>query len=88
MRGLVDSTLAPSTHPPRKIGHGPAEKKQTFPSLHSKRTATNLDEPIDSLQASFRILNLGVMDRVGETLKEKKYQSAPWVCDAPPLTPR
>ncbi|KAF8488489.1 exocyst complex component sec15 subunit [Russula emetica] len=55
-----------------QIGHGLAEKKRAL--LQSKKTATNLDEAIDGLQASLRILD--VVDRVGEMVKEGKYWSA------------
>ncbi|KAI0250002.1 exocyst complex component sec15 subunit [Lactifluus subvellereus] len=55
-----------------QIGHGLAEKKRAL--LQSRKTATNLDEAIDSLQASLRILD--VVDRVGEMVKEGKYWSA------------
>lgn len=55
-----------------QIGHGLAEKKRAL--LQSKKTATNLDEAIDSLQASLRILD--VVHRVGEMVKEGKYWSA------------
>ncbi|KAH9002467.1 exocyst complex component sec15 subunit [Lactarius hatsudake] len=55
-----------------QIGRGLAEKKRAL--LQSKKTATNLDEAIDSLQASLRILD--VVDRVGEMVKEGKYWSA------------
>lgn len=60
-----------------QIGHGVAEKKRAL--LQSKKTATNLDEAIDSLQASLRILD--VVDRVGEMVREGKYWSALRVCD-------
>ncbi|KAI0277345.1 exocyst complex component sec15 subunit [Russula aff. rugulosa BPL654] len=55
-----------------QIGHGLAEKKRAL--LQSKKTATNLDEAIDGLQASLRILD--VVNRVGEMVKEGKYWSA------------
>ncbi|KAH9998257.1 exocyst complex component sec15 subunit [Russula vinacea] len=63
--GTVDSSVS-------QIGRGLAEKKRAL--LQSKKTATNLDEAIDSLQASLRILD--VVDRVGEMVKEGKYWSA------------
>jgi hypothetical protein len=66
-----------------QIGHGVAEKKRAL--LQSKKTATNLDEAIDSLQASLRILD--VVHRVGEMVKEGKYWSALRVCDTPFLHP-
>jgi hypothetical protein len=60
-----------------QIGRGLVEKKRAL--LQSKKTATNLDEAIDSLQACLRILD--VVDRVGEMVKEGKYWSALRVCD-------
>jgi len=63
--GTLDSSVS-------QIGRGLAEKKRAL--LQSKKTATNLDEAIDSLQASLRILD--VVDRVGEMIKEGKYWSA------------
>ncbi|KAH9021143.1 exocyst complex component sec15 subunit [Lactarius pseudohatsudake] len=63
--GTLDSSVS-------QIGRGLAEKKRAL--LQSKKTATNLDEAIDSLQASLRILD--VVDRVGEMVKEGKYWSA------------
>ncbi|KAH9960410.1 exocyst complex component sec15 subunit [Russula dissimulans] len=63
--GSLDSSVS-------QIGRGLAEKKRAL--LQSKKTATNLDEAIDSLQASLRILD--VVDRVGEMVKEGKYWSA------------
>jgi exocyst complex component 6 len=72
--GSLDSSVS-------QIGRGLAEKKRAL--LQSKKTATNLDEAIDGLQASLRILD--VVDRVGEMVKEGKYWSALRVCDAPTL---
>ena len=69
--GTLDSSVS-------QIGRGLAEKKRAL--LQSKKTATNLDEAIDSLQASLRILD--VVNRVGEMVKEGKYWSALRVCDA------
>ncbi|KAH9985200.1 exocyst complex component sec15 subunit [Russula compacta] len=63
--GSLDSSVS-------QVGHGLAEKKRAL--LQSKKTATNLDEAIDSLQASLRILD--VVDRVSEMVKEGKYWSA------------
>lgn len=68
--GTLDSSVS-------QIGRGLAEKKRAL--LQSKKTATNLDEAIDSLQASLRILD--VVNRVGEMVKEGKYWSALRVCD-------
>src|ERR1700761_1292601 len=69
--GTLDSSVS-------QIGRGLAEKKRAL--LQSKKTATNLDEAIDSLQASLRILD--VVNRVGEMVKEGKYWSALRVCNA------
>ncbi|KAA1466700.1 exocyst complex component sec15 subunit [Dentipellis sp. KUC8613] len=55
-----------------QVGRGLAEKKRAL--LQSKKTAANLDEAIDNLQASLRVLD--VVDRVGEMVKEGKYWSA------------
>jgi hypothetical protein len=66
-----------------QIGRGLAEKKRAL--LQSKKTATNLDEAIDSLQASLRILD--VVDRVGDMIKEGKYWSALRVRDKPTIIP-
>ncbi|THH16451.1 hypothetical protein EW146_g4203 [Bondarzewia mesenterica] len=55
-----------------QIGRGLAEKKRAL--LQSKKTAANLDEAIDNLQACLRVLD--VVDRVGEMVKEGKYWSA------------
>ncbi|KAI9507508.1 exocyst complex component sec15 subunit [Russula earlei] len=63
--GSLDSSVS-------QLGRGLAEKKRAL--LQSKKTATNLDEAIDSLQASLRVLD--VVDRVGEMVKEGKYWSA------------
>ena len=48
------------------------EKKKAL--LQTKKTAANLDEAIDGLQACLRILD--VVNRVGEMIKEGKYWSA------------
>ncbi|KAF8270908.1 exocyst complex component sec15 subunit [Lactarius quietus] len=63
--GTLDSSVS-------QIGRGLAEKKRAL--LQSKKTATNLDEAIDSLQASLRILD--VVNRVREMVQEGKYWSA------------
>lgn len=55
-----------------QVGRGLVEKKRTL--LQSKKTAANLDEAIDTLQASLRILD--VVNRVGEMIEEGKYWSA------------
>src|SRR5882762_11495772 len=55
-----------------QIGRGLVEKKRAL--LQSKKTAANLDEAIDNLQACLRVLD--VVDRVGEMVKEGKHWSA------------
>ncbi|KAK7695756.1 hypothetical protein QCA50_000393 [Cerrena zonata] len=55
-----------------QIGRGLVDKKRTL--LQSKKTAANLDEGIDTLQACLRVLD--VVNRVGEMIKEGKYWSA------------
>jgi hypothetical protein len=59
-----------------QLGRGLVEKKRSL--LQHKKTAANLDEAIDTLQACLRILD--VVDRVGEMVKEGKYWSALRVC--------
>jgi len=59
-----------------QLGSGLVEKKRTL--LQSKKTAANLDEAIDTLQACLRVLD--VVDRVGEMIKQGKYWSALRVC--------
>lgn len=54
------------------VGRGLVEKKRAL--LQSKKTAANLDEGIDTLQACLRVLD--VVNRVGEMIKEGKYWSA------------
>ncbi|KAI0048060.1 exocyst complex component sec15 subunit [Auriscalpium vulgare] len=63
--GTLDSSV-------EQVGRGLADKKRAH--LQSKKTAANLDEAIDNLQASLRVLD--VVDRVGEMVKEGKYWSA------------
>lgn len=58
------------------VGTSFASKKKSV--LESKRTAANLDEAIDTLQACLRVLDL--VNRVGEMIKEGKYWSALKVC--------
>jgi hypothetical protein len=53
--------------------------------LVEKKTAANLDEAIDTLQACLRILD--VVNRVGEMVKEGKYWSALRVRHSTFLTP-
>ncbi len=55
-----------------QLGGGLVEKKRTL--LQSKKTAANLDEAIDTLQACLRVLD--VVDRVGEMIRDGKYWSA------------
>ncbi|KAF9057969.1 exocyst complex component, sec15 subunit [Panaeolus papilionaceus] len=55
-----------------QLGGGLVEKKRTL--LQSRKTAANLDEAIDTLQACLRVLD--VVDRVGEMIKHGKYWSA------------
>ncbi|KAI0082435.1 exocyst complex component sec15 subunit [Panus rudis PR-1116 ss-1] len=55
-----------------QVGRGLVEKKRAL--LQSKKTAANLDEGIDTLQACLRVLD--VVDRVGEMIREGKYWSA------------
>ncbi|KAK7060468.1 Rab GTPase-binding exocyst subunit S15 [Paramarasmius palmivorus] len=55
-----------------QLGRGLVEKKRAL--LQSKKTAANLDEAIDTLQACLRVLD--VVHRVGEMIKEGKYWSA------------
>ncbi|KAF9247375.1 exocyst complex subunit Sec15-like-domain-containing protein [Melanogaster broomeanus] len=54
------------------LGKGLVEKKRTL--LQSKKTAANLDEAIDTLQASLKLLD--VVDRIGEMIKEGRFWSA------------
>jgi len=55
-----------------QIGRGLVEKKRAL--LQSKKTAANLDEAIDNLQACLKVLD--VVDRVGEMVKGGKHWSA------------
>ncbi|KAF8165519.1 exocyst complex component, sec15 subunit [Crassisporium funariophilum] len=55
-----------------QLGGSLVEKKRAL--LQSKKTAANLDEAIDTLQACLRVLD--VVDRVGEMIREGKYWSA------------
>ncbi|GBE80029.1 hypothetical protein SCP_0212310 [Sparassis crispa] len=55
-----------------QAGRGLVEKKKAL--LQSKKTAANLDEAIDGLQACLRVLD--VVNRVGEMIKEGRYWSA------------
>jgi hypothetical protein len=59
-----------------QVGRGLVEKKRAL--LQAKKTAANLDEAIDNLQAGLRVLD--VVNRVGEMVKEGKYWSALRVC--------
>lgn len=64
-----------------KIGGGLVEKKRAL--LQTKKTAANMDEAIDTLQACLRVLD--VVDRVGEMVKAGRYWSALRVGHLPPL---
>lgn len=55
-----------------QLGGGLVEKKRAL--LQSRKTAANLDEAIDTLQACLRVLD--VVDRVGDMIKQGKYWSA------------
>lgn len=55
-----------------QLGRGLVEKKRAL--LQTKKTATNLDEAIDTLQACLRVLD--IVDRVGDMIREGKYWSA------------
>lgn len=59
-----------------QLGGSLVEKKRAL--LQSKKTAANLDEAIDTLQACLRVLD--VVNRVGEMIREGKYWSALRVC--------
>ena len=65
-----------------QVGRTLVEKKKAL--LQSKKTAANLDEAIDTLQACLRVLD--VVNRVGEMIREGKYWSALRVCTPYPLT--
>ncbi|KAG8898195.1 hypothetical protein FRB99_007605 [Tulasnella sp. 403] len=54
------------------VGTSFASKKKAL--LQSKKTAANLDEAIDTLQACLRVLDL--VNRVGDMIKEERYWSA------------
>ncbi|KAF5363967.1 hypothetical protein D9756_000396 [Leucocoprinus leucothites] len=55
-----------------QLGGGLVDKKRNL--LQTKKTAANLDEAIDTLQACLRVLD--VVNRVSEMVKEGKYWSA------------
>lgn len=55
-----------------QLGRGLVDKKRNL--LQTKKTAANLDEAIDTLQACLRVLD--VVNRVSEMVKEGKYWSA------------
>lgn len=63
-----------------QLGGGLVEKKRNL--LQMKKTAANLDEAIDTLQACLRVLD--VVNRVSEMVKEGKYWSALRVCHLHP----
>lgn len=54
------------------LGRGLVEKKRTL--LQSKKTASNLDEAIDTFQACLKLLD--VIDRIGDMIKEGRFWSA------------
>lgn len=58
------------------VGRNFASKKKEL--LHNRRTAANLDQAIDTLQACLRVLD--VVKRVRDMIKEGKYWSALRVC--------
>ncbi|KZT72537.1 exocyst complex subunit Sec15-like protein [Daedalea quercina L-15889] len=55
-----------------QVGRGLVEKKRAL--LQTKKTTSNLDEAVETLQACLRVLD--VVNRVGEMIKEGKYWSA------------
>ncbi|KZV70296.1 exocyst complex component sec15 subunit [Peniophora sp. CONT] len=55
-----------------QVGRGLVDKKRAL--LQAKKTAANLDEAIDNLQAGLRVLD--VVNRIGEMVQEGKYWSA------------
>jgi exocyst complex component 6 len=55
-----------------QVGRGLVDKKRAL--LRAKKTASNLDEAIDNMQAGLRVLD--VVNRVGEMVREGKYWSA------------
>ena len=55
-----------------QVGRSLVEKKKAL--LSTKKTAANLDEAIDNLQACLKVLD--VVNRVGEMIKQEKYWSA------------
>jgi exocyst complex component 6 len=59
-----------------QLGKGLVEKKRNL--LQTKKTAANLDEAIDTLQACLRVLD--VVHKVGELVTQGKYWSALRVC--------
>ncbi|KAI9574653.1 exocyst complex subunit Sec15-like-domain-containing protein [Boletus coccyginus] len=54
------------------LGKGLVEKKRSL--LQSKKTASNLDEAIDTFQACLKLLD--VVDRIGDMIKEGRFWSA------------
>lgn len=59
-----------------QLGRDLVEKKRAL--LQSKKTAANVDEAIDTLQACLRVLD--VVNRVGDMIQEGKYWGALRVC--------
>ncbi|KAI3612207.1 exocyst complex sec15 subunit [Moniliophthora roreri] len=70
--GKMKENIAALDSSVSQLGRGLVEKKRAL--LQSKKTAANLDEAIDTLQACLRVLD--VVHRVGEMIKEGKYWSA------------
>ncbi|EEB96593.1 hypothetical protein MPER_04251, partial [Moniliophthora perniciosa FA553] len=70
--GKMKENIATLDSSVSQLGRGLVEKKRAL--LQSKKTAANLDEAIDTLQACLRVLD--VVHRVGEMIKEGKYWSA------------
>ena len=54
------------------LGKGLVEKKRTL--LQSKKTASNLDEAIDTFQSCLKLLD--VIDRIGDMIQEGRFWSA------------
>lgn len=54
------------------LGRGLVEKKRAL--LQTKKTAANLDEAIDTLQACLKLLD--VVDRIGDMIREGRFWSA------------
>lgn len=61
------------------IGRNLASKKKEL--LHNRKTGTNLDQAIDTLQSCLRVLD--VVKRVRDMIKEGRYWSALRVSGSP-----